>query len=238
MRRILGMTSRDIVLIVGFSLALVLFVVNAFLVEETRTSQRRYDLLGDRSADVLRTIDQATTGLALAESAVRGFVLAQDTTFLNDFERQLTDTRLLLQSVHRHVVTDEEAALLAKLVSAMEERVDLFRQTIGLRTMSLAEAQHLLQSGEPTRVMNVFLQTADSLGQLLSSRLAVEAAGEDAQLNQLILLNRGGSLLAVLIIVIALISTARYLKERNYAEHRLRLSEEKFRLAVRSSPVV
>ncbi len=238
MRRLLGVTARDALLIIGFTLGLLLLFLNAFLVEEARVSQRRYDALGDRAAGVLRTLERATTGLALAESAVRAFVLTGDSSFEESFSREIAGTRGLLRSLQQYPLVAEEESLLIRTIRSMEDRAELLRRTIFLRTLALSEAQELLASGEPTRAMTQYLGVADSLSGLLADRLSREARSADDQVVLLLFLSRGGSALAIIVIIVALVSTVRYLKERTRSEQLLRISEEKFRLAMQNSPAV
>lgn len=218
-------------IVIGFGLALILLIFIG-----VASYQSTKHLIQDsnqklQTQDALEHLNGLLSMLVDAETGERGYIITGRDEFLEPFNVALRGldaeiervSELTTESSEQQKRISEVSALAARKIAIMQDKIDVLRNT------GLAAAQQAVATGEGKEIMDHIRVIINSMKDDETQLLLERSARAQARGRTTIAIIAAGSLLALIVVALAIFFINRDLKERQLAAKNLRESEERFR---------
>lgn len=230
--------SLQIEILLGFSLVLVFLGLTSLLAYRNTITFAEDAAWEVRTHAVQAHLTSVAALLGQMESDQRGYVITGDAQYLTLYQTEEQALNAALQELRALIADRRQQQKLELLPPLITKKLDYMASLITLRrTAGLPTALAQVQTNTGKQLMDQIQHTIhkidDGENDLLHQRKTRTAASAH-RTRQAIIFN---SLSALLIVSIALWLIRREIVAREKADHRLRMSEERFRTLVDSSPI-
>jgi signal transduction histidine kinase/CheY-like chemotaxis protein/HPt (histidine-containing phosphotransfer) domain-containing protein len=226
-------------LVAGFVAAVLIFILISFVSYRTTTALVENSRQLAQTQRVLTSLEQVASLLTAAESEVRGYVLTGRENYLtvyhsvsDSFFLELASIRAMTKGNHA------QQQRLDALVGLIQERVDLFQQTVETRTDVGQPAAAALIGTDRGRLLTsrilVILQELRAEELTLLARREEEVAGRVTQTDVTLIV---GSLISLVLLLVVFFFLNREIRDRTAAEAALRENEQRLFEFLEAVPV-
>lgn len=230
--------SLQIKILLGFSLVLGLLGLTSFLAYRNTITFAEDAAWEARTHAVQSRLSNVAALLGQMESDQRGYVITGDAQYLTLYQTEERELEATLQELRTLIADRRQQQELERLPPLITKKLDYMASLITLRrTAGLPAALEQVQTHTGKQLMDQIQHTMHEMHNKendLLHRRKTQAAASARRTRQTIIFS---SLFALLIVSGALWLVRREITAREKADHRLRMSEERFRALADSSPI-
>lgn len=173
----------------GFGAAVAIFTIVGLVAYQSTTQLVEAGKWREHTYEVLVTIERVGAALKAMEAAQRGYLLTADDTYMDPYQKALTDQQRAVQRLRAFTGDNvRQQRRLDRLDPMLEERIRVAGQVIDVRRKDglQAGAQALVAGGGKElsdRIAELLNQMADEENELLARRVSIaDASTHQAQL--------------------------------------------------------
>ena len=210
--------------LVGAALGvLILTAVGAITMQRAHELEAARDLV-ERTYEIREEMRSILSDLADAEAAERGFVLTGDERYLEPYTRAVRALPECFATLRRLMAgSPEQHPRLTRLEALAGRKLDVLERTIAARRRSAAEAMAMVASDEGRQAMDEMRATIDDMFARETRLLHARVATADARFRDVQALTAGGTLVAIVLLLAALVTIARAVRAREQARSQTQL---------------
>ena len=203
----------------NFALVLVVLVLNSIVVHQNSIALHHEQQSINRSSEGLLQSRTLFSAFSDEESAVWGFAVTGDRSFLNNHEQRLLNfpeqIRRLSELIAANPSLGQRAVELKNLCAA---RLSELESVVEARERGFDEARKIVQSGTGKRLMEQIRQIIVDLETEQGRQMGVSREGQDQRLFKVLAANLAAVCLGTVLTIVAWSSVDRELRRRRKAE--------------------
>jgi PAS domain S-box-containing protein len=218
----------------GFGLGFAILVGIALLAYTNTRTLINTSRLVAQTQEVLTELEAVLSTMKEAEAGLRGYIIAGEKHYLEPYEHTTARVHSQLQHL-KHLMAEkpEQQRRMESLERHVATRLDEFKDMLAVRTINgFDSARWNLLSGKGTQTMDEIRRLIEVMWNDEKALLARKTAESDLRARTTIATITVGSVVALVVVVLAGAAVKRENSERKRAQQALQRSEERMRLAI------
>jgi len=210
--------------LVGAALGvLILAAVGAITMQRAHELEAARDLV-ERTYEIREEMRSILSDLGEAEAAQRGFLLTGDERYLEPYTRGVRALPGSFATLRRLMAASpEQHPRLTRLEALARRKLDELERAIAARRRNAAEAMAIIATDEGRQVMDEMRATIDDMFAGETRLLHARVATADARFRDVQVLTAGGTAVAIVLLLAALMTIARGVRAREQARSQTQL---------------